>query len=539
MHLHLIDWIIALQTLHPGPFLRQSEFFRLRPETAMPEWQRIKVRSEGRPEIMRRKSMRAGKRTLLLALSLAMLGEFSLVGPCRAQGRTVKVRIFTGDRFDPTPPVLDLAFDAKTFSVQKDRQNMANSSLLRNAVNVIKEEADRGYNKDDLAEPGETKLGLYIPGNIPTGICFCGGHVLLMHTMKSGPVPPMVVYGDSFYPLLKKYGVQRTYESQADVGDVVAYFYDGATKPAHVATVCEKGFTPRVISKDAEERVYKTHINKVWPDGYRRYEIWYVKDWGKFNVQVIAESIEFSGDPVVTPANPYVGDTVTVTFKFKVGNLPAPTTPLEITAESNLVDGSGYPVCPNITKKPFPTRKTNGGADYFEGEESFQAVVSKPGEHSWVLSLSAEQAPGLDEPKAEYEPQQKTAKFSVSALPEISNFEIDVSPGQLTEGGKGKVKVRYDLKGVPGPGKPPLRITRIAELIHRPEDGTGARSRMLRRTENDYNSPTGERTIMAYSTIRNAGKAGTNTLKVTLKLEIPGRSPIEVIKEGTFQVVKP
>lgn len=500
---------------------------------------------------MEGKMMRAGRRIILLVFFMSIIGGLGLVRPSWAQGRSVIVRIFAGDKFIPDPPFKDLSFHAKTFSLQKDRENMANPKLSGNAAGIIARELIRGYNPNDLADPAETKLGSYISGNVPTGICFCGGHVLLMQSLKSGPVPPMVIYADSFYPLLKRYGVKRDYDIDAEPGDVVAYFADElATVPSHVATVLIKGSSgglikPKVISKDAEERVYKTAVNKIWADGYKRYEIWHVKNWGKFNLQIVAGPIEFAETAVTSRVDPsapadaktvqYVGDTVEVKVKFKVKNPPSPLTPLKMTADARFVHSSGDLEGSDLRKFPTTTRHKDG---YLEGEETFSTFVTRPGEYRLLVTLSAKQSPGSDETEAEYEPQNTAIKFTVLERPKIENFEVDVNPRRIPEGGKARVSLRYDIKGVPGPGKPALRVTRTSELIHVPEDGTGTKLRTLGKITKDYNGAVGERSVKAGGNIRNAGKAGTNTLKVTLKLEIAGRTPIEVPKECLFEVVR-
>ncbi len=388
----------------------------------------------------------------LVGAACLVLGASGLQAqsPSALPGRTVTVRVFTGT-YDPDPnSKTSSTCAATTHSVTDDRRDLGDP---QKAAVVVANEERLGYSPawlvDRLTPPVQTGFDEYLAGNVPTHICYCSGHVLLMaglSGLQSGPVPPLAAGGDVLYPVAKKLGAPRTAWPQ--VGDAVFYFKKDNTKPDHVAFVVGAGSTlatATVISKDHTQRVYQCPIdavnyatavsradpNVVPEDKYHRYEVWQVP-WSRLKVQVIGGPIEFAtAGPVVEPASPWAGDGVKLSFSYRV--IEPPAADMVVKAEAALYNALGEQVVRLPTVTLMPVRKPKQGVvpRHLAGEGVFAARVTSPGEHRWVLTITAGQTPSLDEALAVYEPLVSETTFTVRGRPVIDEVKLGLDTSKI------------------------------------------------------------------------------------------------------------
>jgi hypothetical protein len=396
----------------------------------------------------------------------------------------------------------------------------------------------------------EARLSGYLATNVPTNLCYCAGHVLVMagSRLKSGPVPPVMMNAAAFSLVLQRFGTPRRGEAQP--GDVVSYYESKGGPVAHVAWVIRAGSPPKVISKDGGQRIYIVDISDVNPAGafggtlnpatrkkYVDYRVWTLP-WQTLRVQVVAGPIEFVGKPTVTPSEPAVGDTVTVAVEYRVSN--APSAGLRMQEDATLVDASG-------SKSGSPQRKIQplapgpnlmGQAPSLVGRTSFQTRVTKPGTHSWLLELSAEKPTSMDEAAVDYEAVSKTVSFPVRARPGIADVQLSVAPDRIVEGGQGKISIGYTISGVPEPGRPPVRVTIRAAQKSPGPDPSNPVIVSLGQSQSQLNSPSGEVTVRKDVRINKAGGPGPRTITLTIRVEATGLPPVETTKDYSYEVFK-
>ena len=161
------------------------------------------------------------RRWATMAIILALAGRAGGQGgaPTSAMpvSRGVSVRIFMGDTYESAAQKQKSTFGARTYSVAEDQRFMGDVNRVGSeACDVAgKEVTVEGYAPSTLAKAGETGLGLYVPANVPTLICYCSGHVLVMaggsqarqgNCLRSGPFPPVAVSGSALYETATLWG---------------------------------------------------------------------------------------------------------------------------------------------------------------------------------------------------------------------------------------------------------------------------------------------------------------------------------------------
>ena len=492
------------------------------------------------------------RRWAIMAIILALAGRAGGQGvaPTSAMptGRGVSVRIFMGDTYDPA--ARPSPFGARTYSVAEDQRFMGDVNRVGSeACDVAEKEVKvDGYAPSSLVKAGETGLGPYLTANVPTLICYCSGHVLVMaggnqarqgNSLKSGPFPPVAVGGSALYETATLWGTLL--KGTPDEGDIVFYWKreNIATKPAepdHVAYVRADG---QVISKDDRKRVYilpigvANTVSAAVTSGdvssalYGKKEVWHIR-WSNLSAQLVAGPIEARNLDVGTDEL-WAGGEATLRFDYTVRNAPAGK--LEVKAEATLYNGSGDPVGNGQLQTLSPTRTA---PRTLTGAGSFRFRLGEPGQYTCNLIVSGRQVASLDEVDATYEPCIIQKKFEVKARAAIAEVRVGVTPTRLRANAPLTVTAQYRLTGLPtavvSGAKPPRYQVCVQSL-----------SSSKPATFKEYSAidPSGVIVHEATKTVAATLPVGKHRLRITVRLvDLPGVLAADKVQECEYEITE-